>query len=184
MLVVQPVSALVLRIFSAMRAGVFSSNLITCPIRFSLRLVSDQGSAFVLLYKSSFVIILGHLIWSTVRIRRRWNESTCLMWLAVRVQVSELYRKILAVYAFKILILISWLVWCCVIQKCVAAAEISLHLMLESCVFLCLHWCLGSLALFPEVSVSIPSCLLMCFLLSQVVCWLSSLVLTVTQPNS
>ena len=49
--------------FSTTRAGVFSSNLITCPSQFSVRLqmVLDQDSAFVLLYTSSFVIILGHL---------------------------------------------------------------------------------------------------------------------------
>ena len=49
--------------FSAMRAGVFSSNLITCFSQLSLclQMVLDQGSAIVLLDKSSFVIILGHL---------------------------------------------------------------------------------------------------------------------------
>ena len=43
--------------FSAMRDGVFSPNLITCPSQFSLRLqmVLDQSSAFVLLYSESIL---------------------------------------------------------------------------------------------------------------------------------
>ena len=94
--------------FKAWRAGVSCGNLYKCPSQFRrLRLiVLLHGSLFVLLYRSTFVILSSFVILRVRLSRVLWKTSILCSSFIVIVHSSLLYRKIEHTYALKILILV------------------------------------------------------------------------------
>ena len=87
--------------FKAWRAGVSCGNLYKCPSKFLL-----HGSLFVLVYRSTFVILSSFVILRVRLSRVLWKTSILCSSFIVIVHSSLLYRKIEHIYALKILILV------------------------------------------------------------------------------
>ena len=84
---------------SACLAGVSGSSRSRWPVhdRRRLKIVRLQGSVCVLWYRSSLLIILGHLTFITLRSSLLWKESIWVSSVLFSVHSSELYRKMLSV---------------------------------------------------------------------------------------
>ena len=98
---------------TAFLAGVFSFNLMRWPSQFNLllRMMRLIGCALEILYRSVFVIFFGHVRPCTLLNCFLWNALIEFSSFLVRVQISQLYRRILSTYALYVLIFVSLLIF-------------------------------------------------------------------------
>lgn len=99
--------------FSVFLAGVSGCSRIRCPSQFSLRFLMFRlhGVALVISYRFTFDILVGQCMFNAYLSCFLWNASICSSCVLFSVQSSLLYRKMLDIYAVKVLIFKSVLMF-------------------------------------------------------------------------